>query len=74
MMKQVSLNGRRMVTCGALVSYPGRFSLVITNLEARRVPVMWTARVSFLTARVKRKDLMRPQCRLYRDIVFNERS
>ena len=73
MVNQVSLNGR-MVTCGAQVSYPGRFSLVITNLEARRVPVMWTARVSFLTVRVKRKDLMRPQCRLYRDIVFNERS
>ena len=35
---------------------------------------MWTARVSFLTVRVKRKDLMRPQCRLYRNIVFNERS
>ena len=40
MVNQVSLNGRRMVTCGALVSYPGRFSLVITNLEARRVPVV----------------------------------
>ena len=60
MVNQVSLNGR-MVICGAQVSYPGRFSLVITNLEARRVPVMWTARVSFLTDRVKKKDLMRLQ-------------
>ena len=60
MVNQVSLNGKT-VTCGALVSYTGRFSLVITNLEARRVPVMSTARVSFLTVRVKKKDLMRPQ-------------
>ena len=60
MVNQVSLNGKT-VTCGALVSYTGRFSLVITNLEARRVPVMWTTRVSFLTVRVKKKDLMRPQ-------------
>lgn len=60
MVNQVSLNGKT-VTCGALLSYPGRFSLVITNLEARRVPVMSTARVSFLTVRVKKKDLMRPQ-------------
>ena len=60
MVNQVSLNGKT-VTCGALISYTGRFSLVITNLEARRVPVMSTARVSFLTVRVKKKDLMRPQ-------------
>ena len=60
MVNQVSLNGKT-VTCGALVSYTGRFSLVITNLEARRVPVMSTARVSFWTVRVKKKDLMRPQ-------------
>lgn len=38
------------------------------DLEARRVPVVWTTWVSFLTLRVKKKASVRPHCRVYRNI------